>query len=440
MQAGKSLLLRSVRHSFNLRGTHLHQGGRWNGTTRLLSSSTGSAASPTPPTVISTLDGPESSSSDALASSAGASGTASEVIGDGAGFVSSAADFLVAAQSTLSMDNSLFGWTSALALTALVARTTSLPLLYYAQMQHVRATLAAPELVRVQAYLRGAPGSLVEKYVTFRRLRSVALRSAGTSPARLFPWFAVVNVPVFVTASLAIRKIADDPPAAWATAGPAGWFPDLAAADPAGVLPIANTALWVLNAHSRGSSRAAANKVSDGADEKKADAIETTKEKKRLPALLSGEATTIGLQALALFSYPFVQGVPAGMFVFWITSGLLTAAQRAALSSDRARAAIGLPTSEQLAKAARSRGPPILQAAGTAVRDVRAQLEFVQSNVLSKFPDRKPGEDLREDVDAALRRSRRSGKISIDLEAIIRTDHDTGRKYIAVVRRGSAPG
>lgn len=431
LQVGRSLLSRSVRPSSVLRRKRARGSMCLNVSPRLLSSG---PSAPAPPT---DLNGHGVASDSTVGASTDVADTAvSAVVGDGAGLVSSAADFLVDAQSTFSMDSSLFGWTSALALTALAVRTTSLPLLYYAQVQQVRATLASPELVRVHAYIRGAPGSLVEKYFTFRRLRSVALGAAGTSPARLFPWFAVVNVPIFVTASLAIRKIADDPPQAWKTAGPEGWFPDLAAADPTGALPIANTALWLMNAHSRGFKSPAERSASPNADGKEETSMKT--EKKRVPTLFSGETTTVGLQALALFSYPFIQGVPAGMFVFWITSGLLTAAQRAALSSDAVRTAIGLPTAEQVAKAARSRGPPALQAAGSAVRDVRAQLEFVQSDVLSNFANRKPGEDLRKDVDAALRRARRRGKIGIDLEAVIRKDDETGREYIAVVRRGSS--
>jgi membrane protein insertase Oxa1/YidC/SpoIIIJ len=365
-----------------------------------------------------------------------AAATAAISAGD-PGIIAAAADFLVSAHSTLSMDGSLFSWTVMLAMTAVLARTVSVPLLYYAQVQHMRATLASPELARIQSYLRGAPGSLVQKYVTFRRLRGVALRSAGTSPARLLPWFAVVNVPVFVTASLAIRKIAENPPESWAAAGPANWFPDLSSADPTGVLPIANTALWLLNAHNRSTRGIGGRKTDDGDTGDRSPKAESRPAARISQSLLSGEAMTVTLQALALFSYPFVQGVPAGMFVFWITSGVLTAAQRAALSSDAVRAAIGLPTAEQVAAAARGRGPPVLQAAGSAVRDFRAQLEFVQSEILSNFANRKPGEALRVEVDGALCRARRNGKIGFDLTAVIRVDEDTGRKYIAVVKKGA---
>jgi membrane protein insertase Oxa1/YidC/SpoIIIJ len=364
------------------------------------------------------------------------------------GLIASAADALIAAHTTLSLDGALFGWTASLMAAAVVARAVSAPLLYYAQKQQARAALAAPELAQIQAYLRGAPGTLPQKYVTFRRLRGVALRSAGTSPSRLLPWFAAVNVPVFVTASLAIRALADEPPAGWAEAGPAGWFPDLAAADPTGILPLTNTAVWLLNAHGRAARPAdaeadAAAAAAPGRDEggsRRANPVATSTTQRPPPPravpLVGSDTVTVCLQAAALFAYPLVQGAPSGMFVFWLTSGLLTAAQRAALGSDRARAALGLATAAELAAARRGRGPPVLRAAGRAVRGVRAQLEWVQTELLGRFSGRRADEALRADVDAALRRAHKAGRVALDLAAVLRVDSDSGRDYVAVVRRG----
>jgi membrane protein insertase Oxa1/YidC/SpoIIIJ len=360
---------------------------------------------------------------------------AAAVINEDAGFVRNAADLITSAHTTLSADGQIFGWIVTLAATGIFARAASAPLLYYSQVQNARAALTTQELRRIQAYLRNAPGSLVQKYRTFRSLRSVALRAAGTSPVRLMPWFALVNIPVFITASLAIRNIAANSPESWANAGIYGWFPDLAAVDPTGALPIANTALWLFNAHTR--SAAAPKGLPENEDEVKAGGKNRAVPPK-VPFILGGDTMTTAVQGLAIFSFPFMLEMPSGMFVFWISSGIVTAVQRAVLSSDTGRLAIGLPTAAQLAKVRREAGPPVLKATGGAVKAIRVQLEYVQREVLSSFSGRRVDKDLLVAVNKALRRERSRGRIGIDLEAVIRRDDSTDRKYIAVIRRGSA--
>lgn len=169
------------------------------------------------------------------------------------------------------------------------------------------------------------------------------------------------------------------------------------------------------------------------------DAATDKKKPRGLAALFDGEAMTIGLQALPIFAFPFVQYAPSGMFVFWITSSILTIAQRTALRSESFRAAVGLPTSEEIRAAVASGGPQALKAASAAVGDARRQLEWVQAQVLAPFAERAArecGDELRRDVNAALVKARRTGKISLELEAVVRVDEDTGREYIGVVRKG----
>lgn len=396
---------------------------------------------------------PLSAAPSELGSIIDAADAAATSVSDSSSLVADASDALLSAHTLLSQDGSLFGWCGTLIGAAVAARVASMPLLYYAQVQHARAARATTELARVQKFVRSSPGSVIQKYFTFRRLRSVALQSASTSPARLFPWYAVVNIPVFVTASLAIRRIASDPPEAWATDGVSGWFDNMSAADPTGALPVANTALWLYNAHMRG-PRAKTEAVKSEAEEKNPSGAKGSAPQgvstpsaarsgsvRRHPVLeriMSGETMTTGLQALALFSFPFIQHAPSGMFVFWITSGALTAVQRAVLSTDASRRSIGLPTSAELAAAAKAEGPHVLRATGRAVKAVREQLEHVQTSVLSTFSKRRVDENLKADVNRALVREKRHGRIAIDLEAIIREDSDSGRKYLAVIRKGSS--
>jgi membrane protein insertase Oxa1/YidC/SpoIIIJ len=355
------------------------------------------------------------------------------IAGDGTGIVENAADAIMSAHVALSSDGQYFGWAVTLAATGVLVRAASAPLLYYAQVQNARALLAAHELGRIQAYLRGAPGSLLEKYQTFRRLRSVALRSVGTSPLRIMPWYVALNVPLFVTASLAVRRLAENAPDGWTTAGPAGWFPDLAAADPSGALPVINSVLWLLNAHTR--ARAAPKNLPPGDG-----GAGTSVRQKPLKAssALSGDWMTTAIQGVAVFAFPYMLDMPSGILLFWISSGVLTCVQRAVLSSDAGRLAIGLPTAANLAAMSREAGPPVLRATGGAVKAFREQLEYVRDDVLSSFAGRRVDDALRADVNKVLRKERARGRIGIDLEGVIRFDDDSGRKYLAVVRRGTA--
>jgi membrane protein insertase Oxa1/YidC/SpoIIIJ len=367
---------------------------------------------------------------------------------EAADLVDSAADLLREAHTMLSMDGRLFGWGVTLFATGVFVRAVSLPLVYYAQLQAARASLATRELQRIQSYLRGAPGSLWQKYMSFRRLRDIALRSSGTSSLKLFPWHTVLHLPIFVTTTLAIRHIAAAPPAGWALGGIPGVCPDLTLADPTGVLSIVNTAIFLWNAQGHSTvARVNAAGVTAG-EESTSETMPSSgdeKQQERSPtstrprsSLFSGDGMTTFIQGVSILVFPYMQHLPAGYFIFWISSGLMTAAQRAAFSSDRIRSAIGLPSAEALATARREAGPPVLQAAGGAVKIVREQLEYVQQQVLPQFASRRVDNGLRSDVNKALEREKKKGNIRIDLEAVLRTDNQSGKKYVAVIRRGSS--
>jgi hypothetical protein len=149
------------------------------------------------------------------------------------------------------------------------------------------------------------------------------------------------------------------------------------------------------------------------------------------------DTMTTVIQGTSLLVFPYMLHLPVGYFMFWISSGLMTAVQRGALGSDTVRRAIGLPSADALAAARREAGPPVLQAAGGAVKVIREQLEYVQQQVLPQFSSRRVDDALCADVTRALDREVRKGNIRMDLKAVLRLDKGSGKKYVAVVRRGS---
>lgn len=350
----------------------------------------------------------------------------------------SAAAQLIALHSTVSADGALFGWWGSLTLAAVAVRAASLPLVYYHQVHAGRAALASRDMARVGSFVKQSPGSLWQKYMTFRRLRRVALWSAGTTPLRQTRWHMFVHLPLVLSASAGVRRIARDAPEDW-TAGGLGWFSDLSCADPTGALPVINTALWLWNIDPRssptpGGKAKDAAKREDGSDTAAATGRDAAVDVMTRRSPRNDWATT-GLQGLTLLSFPYIQSLPAGMFVFWIANGVLTATQRAILQSTSARRQLGLITAADIES---STGPGMLRATGSAVGAVRRQLEHVQHSVVSAFATRRVDESLVADVNRALQRERWNGRVTLDLEAVMRRDDETGKRYLAVVRKGAA--
>lgn len=201
------------------------------------------------------------------------------------------------------------------------------------------------------------------------------------------------------------------------------WFPDLSVADPTGVLPIATTMLWVWNIDSPRTPVALERKV----ERKSGQPIERVMANR-------GNWLKGVLQVLSVVSLTVTMDLPAGVLLLWTSNGVVTAVQRSLLSNQRVRQSIGLMTAEEMKMMG---GPPILEGTKMAVSKVREELEYVQKAVLRKFPGRIVDENLCGDVNRALKRERWSGRISMDLEAMIRVDDRDGKPYIAVIRKGS---
>lgn len=350
-------------------------------------------------------------------------------------FANTGALYLQQFHDLLSFNGTLFPWSASLMLSAVAIRLCSLPLVYYNQIHAGRAALAGKELPRVQAFVRQTPGTLLQKYLTFRRLRSLTLRSAGTSSFSLFRWDLLVHLPIVISASMGVRQVAEGKPPEWSDGGLA-WFPDLTASDPTGALPILTTAFWVWNANPRStrskgttSKQAAADPVNEKPKEKGSN--------ETIQRVMSsrGEWFNTLLQVVAVASLTFTMDLPAGMLVLWASNGAVTATQRWVLLNDGLRRRVGLYTAEDIAKTA---GPPILQGTKKAVEVIRRELQYVQREVLARFQNRSVDQKLRDDLNRVLERERWRGRISMQLEAVIREDDRDGRKYIAVVRKGTA--
>lgn len=330
-------------------------------------------------------------------------------------------------------DASGLGWGATLVATAIAVRMTSAPLLWMHQLHTARAAAASREISRALSWIRRTPGTLVQRYASWRRLRSIALQSAGTSSLLQYPWYITLHIPLIAATSLGARSLADSCALEWANAGPP-WALDLSSADPTAALPAAAAALWLWNAHSVGRAararRAAATKEKEKT-RRSSDALV------RALSLRSGEWLSTGAQAFTILLFPYIIHIPAGVALLWIANGILTATQRIALRSSRARKLLALPTAADIEALARE-GPPVLKATASAMRNSREQLQYVQRDILTAFSRRSVDASLAADVNRALQRELRSRRISIPLHAEIRRDTDSGRDYLAVILDESA--
>lgn len=339
-----------------------------------------------------------------------------------------AADSLQEFHDFISQSGSLFGWGVTIPLASLAVRLLSTPLLYYNQVQMGRAALASKELPKIHAFVRATPGSIIQKYLTFRRLRYLAYRSAGTSGLKLFRWHMLTHIPLIISASMGIRRIAERAPQEWENIGFC-WINNLAAADPTYALPIITTGLWIWNVDPR--SATALRRKGNTEDEVQAKRRRNVIERIQSGA---GETLTTGLQIFSVLSLGMTMELPAGIILFWTSNGVLTTLQRGVLSSDRFRRSVGLLTTADIENAS---GPPVLKSTKTAVDKIRKELEYVQREVLSIFAERRVNEKLCKEVNRMLEKERWNGRLSVDLEAVIREDDLNGKKYIAVVKKAS---
>lgn len=327
-------------------------------------------------------------------------------------------------------------WAATLVTSAALLRAASTPLAVAQARAAAVASAAAPELGRITAVVRRSPGSLPQKWLTYRRLRRVALASAGTSPSRLAPWHLAVQIPGFVGLSLGARALALRAEPGWATGGWADAWRDLTAADASGTLPAINAVL-VLGMLQRGALAGRRGVDAGGATEGAgAAAAPPPDAKKKLDVwsawrqLLDSGALRVGAQGMTILLFPAVAGLPAGVVLLWVANAALGVCQTALLTTDAGRRVTGVTAIADTARAAQ--GPPVLKTLDAAVGDVYAQLKYVNEVVLPRFSAAPPGEATRARVEAAVKAERARGRIGLNLRALLRKEPGSGKPYVAV--------
>lgn len=331
-------------------------------------------------------------------------------------------------------------WAATLVSSAVLLRAASTPLAVAQARAAAAASAAAPELGRITAVVRRSPGSLPQKWLTYRRLRRVALASAGTSPSRLAPWHLAIQIPGFVGLSLGARALALRGEPGWATGGLADTWRDLTAADASGALPAINAVL-VLGMLQRGAlagQRAgdAGGATGGAGGAPPAATAPPAGGKKKMDVwtawrqLVDSGALRVGAQGMTILLFPAVAGLPTGVVLLWVANAALGVAQTALLTTTAGRRVTGVTAIADAARAAQ--GPPVLKTLDAAVGDVYAQLKYVNEVVLPRFAAAPPVEATRARVEAAVKAERARGRIGLNLRALLRKDPGSGKPYVAV--------
>ncbi|KAI0563373.1 Membrane insertase YidC/ALB3/OXA1/COX18 [Gracilaria domingensis] len=322
-------------------------------------------------------------------------------------FSRAAADNLQAFHEAIPIDCS---WSLTIPLISIVIRGLSLPLLYHNQLHQGRARIAAKEDPRIQHFVRNSPGTLAQKYYTYRRLRKIALRSVGTSSWQQFRWHLTVHLPLILSASLGMRELFVRANNGWSGTSLA-WLADLSAPDPTSSLPLLTTGLWLWNL------------------EPGAVASQKLHPVQKLPITV-GRFILRSFQVLSVVSLSVTTQLPSGLVLFWAGNAMLTTGLRSALGNDIFRRRIGLLTEADLKEIS---VPPVMKATGQAFEEMRKELATIQTELLSRFKGRAVDESLVNEVNRMLRRERMSGRTIADLKAVIRIDDRDGKKYLAVI-------
>lgn len=324
-------------------------------------------------------------------------------------FSSAAADQLQALHDAVPFDLS---WSATIPFTSLLIRALSLPLLYHNEVHRGRARIAAKEQARIQYFVRNTPGTLLQKYWTYRRLNGLAMRSAGTSSLSNLRWHLVVHLPLIISASLGMRELSSRPDNGW-NATSLAWLTDLSAPDPIAAVPLLTAGLWLWNLEPGAAPSTKLHPV------------------QKLP-IHAGRFILRSFQVLSVVSVSVTTQLPSGLVLFWACNAMLTTALRYILSNDGLRRRIGLLTAADLKQIS---APPVMQATGQAFEQMRKELATVQRELLARFDGRRVDQSLCDEVNRMLKRERMSGRIASDLKAVVRTDETDGKKYVAVVRR-----
>lgn len=214
-------------------------------------------------------------------------------------------------------------WWASIALSTLAFRAALLPVVRYQARALARLAGAGPMLAALNQALsqrldKIRPGDVTSTTEACRayaggcsaalKAQRVSLAAAVASP--------LVQLPVFVTFALANRRMIDTAVPGLDSGG-VWWFEDLTEADPLLLLPLACLGSTYLNLE--------------------------------LGFARLHESQTVlrfikdNLQLFLILGAPLTSTLPAGVFVYWLTSSLCGHAQHFALKSPAVRAALGFP-------------------------------------------------------------------------------------------------
>lgn len=260
-------------------------------------------------------------------------------------------------------------WWASIALSTLAFRAALLPVARYQARALAKLAGAGPMLGALNQALsqrldRIKPGDVKSTTEACRayaggcsaalKAHRVSLAAAVASP--------LVQLPVFVTFALANRRMIDTAVPGLDSGG-LWWFEDLTEADPLLLLPLACLGSTYLNLE-MGFARLHESQT----------VLRFVKD---------------NLQLFLILGAPLTSTLPAGVFVYWLTSSLCGHAQHFALKSPAVRAALGFPAllapptppaaAATAATATAATGPSTAAASGAGLVDPRLMAQAMEA-------------------------------------------------------------
>jgi len=201
-------------------------------------------------------------------------------------------------------------WWASIGAMTLAIRTVLFPLSVMQYRNQAAMKAAQPELAAIQESMKNIDPSLNpqeaqrRRQLAFRKNQEV-MKEYGASMLKPLA-LGLVQVPVFISVFYALRQIGARFPEA-ATGGML-WFNDLTAADPYHILPFLSAATTLLLQY-----------------------VSTPPGSVENPMMKTVQRV---FQGLIVISIPFLWNMPSALFVYWMTSNVVTVLQTMALRSE----------------------------------------------------------------------------------------------------------
>ena len=317
-------------------------------------------------------------------------------------------------------------WWVVIGMFTITIRTALVPATLHSLRANRRIQAALPHVRSLYGRLNAASSNdipaakrLSEFWRGTQRILGAARTSVGApflSPA--------IHLPVFWSASLAIRAMARDDFGGLSQGG-ALWFPDLTAADPLYVLPVVHVSLFLVlmetSMRSGGGGDGSGGDGNDGA-----------------PRVLT--YVKRGLQGGALLLFPYFSTLPAGVLLYWATSltyslvqstAIRTAAVQDYITRTEQAAARSLAASGSLESTPAAEGSQ--GSARLEISDAHQAALVAAHRVLAAFGDEKPSPALVDRINARLHAAWTTGEVpGPPLRAMLEADPVSGASTVAV--------